>query len=358
MLAPLRLRVPFACLPYLGCAGGAIDGAGEPDLEITSAPTLGSRALVHGRASHIDPHDYSVVLAARGAGPWGLTTARIRGDGTWSADIASENDENTEVFAFLVTDPSSLDGLEGATGFPADLLDPAPVHDGVLRRTDDVRRLLIFSGREWIVRRTDVPDRPGPNVFTDRRQAARVDADGVLHLAIVKEGDDYLSAEVMLVESLAHGTFVWVLDSPPRHRNESAVTGLFVRDDATANDAREFDVELARWGDPDGPDAQFAVAPWEHLGNVDKYTLGPLWEPTVHAVAWTDGALDFSTATGDAWPPADASTLHSWSYEGADVPAVGQNTARINLWMFRFFDLPAGAGDDVTLDVRRFDHFE
>lgn len=346
---------PLALLACWACGGGVVDGEGEPDIEITSVPELGSHALLHGQARHIDPATYQVVIAARGAGPWTVTTERIRGDGSWSADVTSEIDDPTAIYAFLVGDPAALDGLEGATGFPAELLDPAPIHDGVLRQVDGSRRVLLFSGREWIVRRTLVPDEPGPNVFTDQHQAATVDADGVLHLNIVRDDDEYLSSEVMLTQRLGHGTFVWSLDSSPRHRNEYGVTGLFVRDDTAPTDAKEFDIEMARWGDPDGPDAQFAVAPWQHTGNGDKYTFGPLWEPTIHAVTWTEGALDFGSAEGAVWPPAEEDVLHTWSYRGPDVPVEGDNRARINLWTFRFFGLPAGAGDDVSLAVRRFD---
>lgn len=352
------------CLVLVGCAS-IPGGPGEPLLELTTVPELGSHASLHGQALHVHPTDYALYAYAW-MGPergWhsrprsGQGRTRLRLDGTWSVDLTRTEDDAydaSEVLVFLVPEDQDLPWLEGESQLPAELTDPPPVHAGARRTVEGHDRQLLFSGRTWTVRSSDEPERPGPNLWSDSAEAAHVDVDQQLVLSITEADGDYLSAEVNLTESLGYGTYLWAMESPPRHPNHYAVTGLFVRDDEVERENREFDVEFARWGDPDGPDAQFAVAPWEHPGNGEKFSVGPLYEPTLHAVRWTPGLLEFSSSVGHGWPPAPEDVLHTWTYDGPDVPIPETELVRINLWMFRFFELPAGAGDDIELVVSDF----
>jgi hypothetical protein len=349
-----------------GCTSGPVDGPGEARLELTTVPMRGSHGLLHGRVTHVDPTEHEVAVYAylgEEHGWWSRPsperpTTRIRSSGNRSTDVTvEEGDEQAQVLAaFLVPSGRSPIVLEGAESLPGALVDPPPPHDARLRHSWGAERLLFFSGRTWAVRYMEEEERPGPNLWSDSHDAAWVDAEGRLHLALTRVDGVVHSAEVVLLESLGLGTYLFSIDSRVRQRNEFAVVGLFVRDAFTERENREFDIEFARWADPDGPDAQYVMAPWQLEGNGDRFTVGPLYERTIHACEWRQDRHLFTSALHHAWPPDEADVLRRWDYDGPSVMIPENERVRFSLWLFRHPEPPPGAGDDVELVVRRFDH--
>jgi hypothetical protein len=360
--APTLLAAALLC----ACVDGPIDGPGDPRLELTSVPALGSHSLIHGQVSHVDPRDWGVatyIYLGEEAGWWNRPSAdraitSIRNSGSFSVDVTvEEGDPQAEAFAaFLIPTDGDVPLVQGSPTLPDSLIAPPPPHDGARRSAELSERMIFFSERAWTVRATEVPDTPGPNIWTDDHDAVWVDLEGALHLAMLERDGEVLAAEVALVESLGYGTYVFSLDTPIRQRNEFTVVGLFVRDTLTEAENKEFDIEFARWADPDGPDAQFVVAPWQVQGNGETFTVGPLYEPTIHASHWAPDHHLFTSAIGHDWPPAEMDVLRQWYYDGESVMAPGNDRTRINLWLFRFLDPPEGVEEGVELVVRRFDY--
>ncbi len=344
----------------LACTPGPVDGEGEPRLVLDRVPELSSHSLVHGKVSHVWPEDHQVapyVYLGPAEGWWSRPPVGIRRSGAFSADTTvEEGDDQAQIIAAFLWDAASdPPTLEGDLELPAELTDPAPPHDARHRHDTGTDRLIWFSGRDWSVRSSTEEQRPGPSLWSDSQDSVWVDADGRLHLALVEEEGQAWAAEVSLRESLGLGTYVFSLDSPVRQPNEFVVAGLFARDVLTERENKEFDIELARWADPDGHDAQYVLAPWELAGNGDVFTVGPLYEPTVHACEWQEDRHLFTSAVGRAWPPAAEDLLHTWEYDGPSVMVPDNEQVRINLWLFRYLEPPASAAHDVELVLSRFD---
>jgi hypothetical protein len=360
------LAALLALSPLPGCADGPIGGEGEARLELTSVPVLGSHSMLHGQVTHVDPDHWAVatyVYLGEDGGWWNRPSAAqpttpIRASGSFSVDVTTEDgDAQAEAFAaFLIPSGEDAPRVQGDATLPDSLIAPPPPHDGARRTPHLTERMLFFSERAWTVRATDILDTPGPNIWADDHDAVWVDPEGALHLVMLEREGEVLAAEVALVESLGYGTYVFSLDTPIRQRNEFTVVGLFVRDTLTEAENKEFDIEFARWADPDGPDAQFVVAPWQVQGNGETFTVGPLYEPTIHASHWAPDHHLFTSAIGHDWPPAEMDVLRQWYYDGESVMAPGNDRTRINLWLFRFLDPPEGVEEGVELVVRRFDY--
>jgi hypothetical protein len=104
--------------------------------------------------------------------------------------------------------------------------------------------MLTFSGYEWEIRQ--VPsDRYGANDFDARN--AWVDADGMLHLAVVRRDGMWTSAEVKLTRALGYGSYAFgVRDTSAL--DPAVALGMFTWDDLGEQYHRELDIEIGRWG--------------------------------------------------------------------------------------------------------------
>lgn len=87
--------------------GRIVDGEGEPSIEFTKVPPLGSLDKLEGRVSHVASSEYQVVvyIYVEGAGWWikpyfDEPTTPIRCDGTWTTDIVTGgSDEMAKIIA-------------------------------------------------------------------------------------------------------------------------------------------------------------------------------------------------------------------------------------------------------------------
>ena len=128
---------------------------------------------------------------------------------------------------------------------------------------------LHFGGYEWRVR--DAPSsRGGGSTKYDPRNAW-TDADGALHLRIAKVSDKWTCAEISLTRSLGYGTYSFTVRDisglPP-----AAVFSMFTWDYALADqNFSEVDIEISRWGDPEGKNAQYVVQPFYVPANVSRF---------------------------------------------------------------------------------------
>ena len=109
---------------------------------------------------------------------------------------------------------------------------------------------LPFAGRSWVVR--SGTGGPGPNSWAGSLPS--VDASG-LHLRVAQVGGRWSCSEVFLTSPLGFGTYEWTFRVPPGGLDANVVLGLFTYE----TDARETDIELARWGDVDGQAAEVVV---------------------------------------------------------------------------------------------------
>ncbi len=202
-------------------------------------------------------------------------------------------------------------------------------------------RRIEFSGYEWIVRRSDGLEGPGPNAFRDDEETVRVDEDGALRLVIHPRGRGWVSAEVILDAPVGYGTYGFQIETAPAAFDPPVILGLFTYDESAPDEHyREIDVELGRFGDADAPTTQYVLQPPETEGNRTRFDLKLDGTHSTHAFRWAPQMIDFASAHGhqeDILDGAGAwgSQIAFWSIEGPRVPEPGNERLRINFWLYR-----------------------
>lgn len=203
--------------------------------------------------------------------------------------------------------------------------------------------IVLFSGYEWTVKDSGTTKvGPGPNLFA--RSNVWLDAAGRLHLRVTKIRGRWTCAQVLNTTPLGFGTYTWVVDSPVDQFDPNVVLGLFTYGSDPAYSHRELDVEYSRWGNAaDSTNGQFGVQPSDTPGNRVRITVASGAVPTTHGFTWAPDHVDFFS---------DRATPASLHYAGANVPQPGDETARINVWLFR--GAPPTDGRSVEVVVRSF----
>jgi hypothetical protein len=178
------------------------------------------------------------------------TFTKIQPDSTWKNATHLGTD-----YAALLVEPGFHPGLKIAT-LPAlgNGVDVVAVKAGS-GGTPIVSKTLHFSGYDWAVR-TAGSDRGGePNAYDPDN--VWMDEKGYLHLRMQERSGQWSCAEVRLTHSLGYGTYRFVVQDSS-HLTPSAVLGIFIFDDQSADAIRnELDIEMSRWGNPQGKNAQY-----------------------------------------------------------------------------------------------------
>jgi len=122
-----------------------------------------------------------------------------------------------------------------------------------------------------------------------------------LHLRMEERNGVWSCAEVSLTRSLGYGSYTFVVQDIG-HLGPSAVLGLYTADDFRTDNVRsELDVELSRWGNPQGKNAQFVVQPFYIPENISRFMAPP--GVLTHAFRWDPGRASFKTVHGSAAGP-------------------------------------------------------
>ncbi len=316
----------------------------SPEISFTRVPPIGSLANLEGEARNADPATFVVAVYILVGDAWwskptaGQPTVPIQPDGTWAADITTGGSDAfaTEILAFLLP-----------VGGSPPICNPCyerPNPSGAVASTQvDRERLLPFDGREWRVKRRDVPSGPGPNLFSDRAEDVFVDSEG-LHLTLTHREEKWYCTEVVLTESLGYGTYVFGTQGRLDVQDPNLVAGLFTYEmDSPIPGDRELDIEFTRWGEAGNPtNAQFVIQPCALCPGCgpercDRFlaALSAQANEMTHVMEWTPGAVTFRSYLGeylDSTPPAEA-LIHEKTYTGAQVPAPDNEKVRVNYWL-------------------------
>jgi len=109
----------------------------------------------------------------------------------------------------------------------------------------------------------------------------------------------------------------------------TAQQALFTWHDDPAENHRELDVEIARWGDPAGPNARYTIQP-DHTCDFETPAVAV---PTTHRIDWQPDQVRFQSWEGwDAEPAAPGATIAEHKFD-TGIPRPGGEQTRINLWL-------------------------
>jgi hypothetical protein len=150
---------------------------------------------------------------------------------------------------------------------------------------------LQFSGYPWYIRQSSA-DTSGSSYDAKN---AWVDNKGLLHLRISGQPGRWANAEVKLSRSLGYGSYRFVV-CDVSHLEPATVFSIFTWD--TQESASALDIHISQWGQPDDPNAQFEVQPWDVPANSVRF-----WTPPgllTYRFKWEPGRVAFETLRGSS----------------------------------------------------------
>lgn len=285
-----------------------------------------------------------VVLYAR-SGIWWIQPladrpfTRIQANSKWTAATHL----GTEYAALVVKPgfqpPVTLTGLPGTGGLVASVA-------MVKGASSPPSPSIHFSGYEWRVR--DAPSSRGGTTYKYDPRNAWTDAEGALHLRIARSDNVLTCSEVSLTRSLGYGTYAFTVRDASS-LEPAAVFGMFTWDYARPEqNFGEVDIEISRWGDPTGKNAQYTIQPHYVQPNVFRFTA-----PTAvlkHSFRWEPDRMSFRTsrvsARGETGPTVAEHVFTS------GIPSPGIESVRMNLYVFGHPKVPFTA----ELVVEKFEY--
>jgi hypothetical protein len=301
----------------------------KPSIEFTQLPPAGPGNpdvlnTIEGRVTGARSGQ-RIVLFARSGVWWVQPLAEqpftaIQADSTWKNSTHPGN-----AYAALLVDPeysppltvNDLPQTGGAVRAVATIEGPMlaqPAH-----------KTLHFSGYEWEIRETVGNPQGSRNSYNPAN--AWVDKRGLLHLRIAKNGIGWSSAEVDLSRSLGYGSYRFVVQDIS-HLEPAVVLNLSTWDDL--GPYREMDIEISRWGEPTGKNAQYVVQPYYIAANVVRF-MAPTG-PLAYSFVWEPGQVSFTTIRGSG--PRSKSDVVAAHIFTSGIPSPGRESVRMNLYVF------------------------
>ena len=335
----------------------------DPTIKIVIVPPYGGSGFLQGVVNGVPFGQYRVApyIHIEGAGWWtkptlAAPTVPINGDGTFAANVFTGGIDNRATIFCVALVPV------GITPPPASGADrvPAGLNPAAMDCTERFGRTITFAGRTWGVKEAPVPVGPGGNRFSDRPDDVWVDNDG-LHLTIRQRDGQWWSAEVVLLDWLGYGTYVFKTRSRTDILDVNATFGVFTWDPygdnmSPGSPQREIDFEDSRWGVAGDPNnTQAVVQPYYVAGNQHPFRLPDLSADArvTRIFDWEPPGINFLTLAGHQSPngyPA-TSVIDEWTYVHQPasqhyVPAPSRESIRLNLWLNQ-----AAPADGQTIEV-------
>jgi len=300
-----------------------------PSIEFSRLPPAGEGngeflQTIAGRVAGAKPGDRIVLFAHSGMWwiqpVWERPFTAIQPDSTWT------NSTHPGVgYAAVLVDgaykpPTTLNALPPTGG----LVRAVAVAEGAMLEHEASPKLW-FSGYEWSVR--NIPGDPSGLKNQYDASNAWVDEHGFLHLRIQKTSDGWTAAQVDLTRSLGYGLYRFLVRDVSQLDPQLALT--ISSWDGSAKD-QEMDIEISRWGDPAGRNAQYVMQPFYLAPNVKRF-VAPRGLLT-YSFDWQPGRVDFRTVRGDgSGARTDVVAEHAFT---SGVPPAGRETIRVNLYVF------------------------
>jgi len=349
----VRPAVLFFCFFLLG---GCRHSTSKLSIEFSKIPVtavggLDNMDTIEGRVIGVRTGQ-QLVLYAKSGGRWWIQPfakdplfTKIQSDSTWK-NVTHLGEE----YAALVVDPGYA---------PPQTTEVLPAKGGAVEAVLVVKgrpadssiapKILRFSGYDWQVR--DLLSYRGGAINSFAPANAWTDETGALHLRIAKSQDGWSCAEVQLTRSLGYGTYLFVVRDIS-HLEPSAVLTFFTWDGMLGTDEnrKELDVEMGRWGSPKHENAQYVVQPYYIPTNIVRFNV-PAGVIT-QAFHWEPGQVTFTTYAGSQ-TAGQAHPLNQHVFT-TNVPAAGNEVARINLYVFGWGEVPLQGENEIVIEKFRY----
>jgi len=322
----------------------------------TSEPTIEFRKIPEAREGGPEPitqiegqvkgarQGEQIVLFAM-SGQWWIQPSgdrpftTIKSDSTWSSSTHYGME-----YAALLVEP----------GYRPPLTTPTlPPKGGPIRAIavvkgvpgpDPVFKTIHFSGYDWKVRSAS-SNRGGGTSLYDAANAW-TDESGALHFRITMNSGRWNCSEVNLLRSLGYGTYRFVVRDAS-FLEPAVVLSMFTWDDgAPEQNHREFDFEIARWGDPNNKNAQFVVQPYYVPANVARFVAPS--GPVTYSVRWQPDNLSFQAVQGNGKAKSPHFIAEHTFTSG--IPTPGNESVHMDLYLFSSSPIPLKKQTEVVIE--------
>jgi hypothetical protein len=192
-------------------------------------------------------------------------------------------------------------------------------------------KTLSFSGMDWYVKTAPLKVSPGSQFFVEEN--AFVDTLGRLHLRLSRCQDSWCAAEVFTKDTVGYGNYSFQIDSELDTLDPNITLGMFTWDEIAADQFhREWDIEFARWGQPNASfSAQYVVQPYTGPNNMLRFLMNSA-TPTTHTVNWSQSQVSFVSNSGAIG--ATGPLINQFTYNGGVTPVPGVGDARLHLNLY------------------------
>ena len=215
---------------------------------------------------------------------------------------------------------------------------------------------VTWSGRSWKLTNGHMA-----GVAPGNPANISIDANGYLHLRIIRQDEKWTASELFTTENLSFGTYQWIVEGNVYAMDPTTVLGLFTygpthRIGTDAED--EIDIEFSQWNKTcHGCNADFTVYPatghrkpkgvsaWEDNFHVSGGTLTTArmeWFPDHIVFTLMNGAQPIGTV-------ADVIKTETYTSDATNIPQVPAPVG-INLWCFK--QTPS---QDQSVVIRKFE---
>lgn len=325
----------------LGC--GLTNVSEAPAIQFTRLPQAGEGSSekldpIEGRITGARPGQ-RVVLFAKSGVWWVQPVAEepftaIQKDATWKSSTHPGS-----AYAALLVDggyhpPLKLDTLPETGGHVIAVARA----DSAMLGVPEIKKLQ-FSGYDWRLRQA--PGNAGGwrnyydavNAWTDRH--------GFLHLRIAGQPNHWTGAEATLTRSLGYGSYRFVIGDISRLEPAAALS-ISTWDDF--GPPREMNIEISRWGETAGKNAQYVIQPYYIPANTVRFTSPP--GALTYALHWEPGRASFKT-----WrAPNEQSGVIASHVFTSGVPLPGNETIKINFYVFNNKRNPLQHASEVVIE--------
>ncbi|HXJ21039.1 MAG TPA: hypothetical protein VMT03_12475 [Polyangia bacterium] len=185
-----------------------------------------------------------------------------------------------------------------------------------------------------------------------------IDTNGWLHLQIANNGGTWSAAELFTTDKLGFGTYQWQVSGPIDSYDKNVVLGLFSYGPAAgigADGTDEIDIEYSRWGDVNGPNADWTDYPASGSTQGEmSFRFSLVGEPTTSRFVWSTSAITDFLFSGLASVDLTTGPINTWTYAPSNPTVnIPQQALPLgmNLWCF---GAPPSDGNPVEIVIRDF----
>jgi hypothetical protein len=326
-------------------------GQKHPLIEFTFTPVYASFENLHGQVLNVNPLKNKIMVFIKVGSMWRIKPGAenqftsIRTDGSWTCDITTAGNDHraTQINAFLLPDSVIIPPYAENDSLPTDIYSRSLASLEVMRSDSGMYRIITFSDYQWSIRECDSLCGPGPNYFSDSPENVWLDPQGFLHLKITRADTVWNCAEVIMQQSLGYGTYKFQIGKVERP-DRLSVIDLFTWAEDPADNHRQIDIELAGCTQQDNNNSQYDIQPDDENGNRHRFNLNYNQSAT-HSFSWSSDEVYFES--DDPYKM----MLQSWTYQGLDLPAPGNESPRINL---RLCD-PDSGQSETEIVIQKFE---